>query len=197
MYADFHCYPGKVAYNSSVMALDGVDKLPLNPWQIPQSNLEEQRRGRQARGYSQCDLVKSTQARVKLMFASLYPIEKGYFYGNSAGLICKQIIRDYFNRIHADGEDLAFVKISVVDKDGNLVPDADNMLHFKLSGNGEIRALDNGYQADLEPYTNKSYRKAFNGLGLAIIQSNKQKGKIALQISSEGLQGAGITMESK
>ncbi len=99
--------------------------------------------------------------------------------------------------IHADGEDLAFVKISVVDKDGNLVPDADNMLHFKLSGNGEIRALDNGYQADLEPYTNKSYRKAFNGLGLAIIQSNKQKGKIALQISSEGLQGAGITMESK
>ncbi|GAB1445643.1 MAG: hypothetical protein KF860_01710 [Cyclobacteriaceae bacterium] len=107
MYADFHCYPGKVAYNSSVMALDGVDKLPLNPWQIPQSNLEEQRRGRQARGYSQCDLVKSTQARVKLMFASLYPIEKGYFYGNSAGLICKQIIRDYFNRIHADGEDQA------------------------------------------------------------------------------------------
>lgn len=99
--------------------------------------------------------------------------------------------------IHADGEDLAFVKISVVDKDGNLVPDADNMLHFKLSGNGEIRALDNGYQADLEPYTNKSYRKAFNGLGLAIIQSNKQKGKIALQISSEGLLGAGITMESK
>lgn len=107
MYADIHCYPGKVAYNSSVMALDGVDKLPLNPWQIPQSNLEEQKKGRQARDYSQCDLVKSTQARVKLMFASLYPIEKGFFYGNNEGPICKQIIVNYFNRIHTDGENEA------------------------------------------------------------------------------------------
>ncbi len=107
MYADIHCYPGKVAYNSSVMALDGVENLSLNPWLIPQSNLEEQRKGRLASEYSQCDLVKSTQARVKLMFASLYPYEKGFLYGNSTGPIGKQIIGDYFNRIHSKGEDEA------------------------------------------------------------------------------------------
>ncbi|MCB0493678.1 MAG: hypothetical protein KDC93_14825 [Cyclobacteriaceae bacterium] len=107
MYADINCYPGKVAYNSSVMALDGVDKSPMDPWQIPQSNLEDQKRGKQARDYSQCDLVKSTQARVKLMFAALYPIEKGFFYGHSEGRICKKMIGDYFNHIHTEGEEAA------------------------------------------------------------------------------------------
>ncbi|MEQ9413188.1 MAG: hypothetical protein RIF39_05130, partial [Cyclobacteriaceae bacterium] len=86
---------------------DGVDKSPMDPWQIPQSNLEDQKRGKQARDYSQCDLVKSAQARVKLMFAALYPIEKGFFYGNSENGICKKTVGDYFNRIHADGETAA------------------------------------------------------------------------------------------
>jgi len=104
MYADINCYPGKVAYNSSAMALDGVDRFPMDPWQIPQSNLADQKKGKQARDYSQCDLVKSTQARVKLMFAALYPIEKGFFYGSSGGRICKKMIGDYFHRIHSDGE---------------------------------------------------------------------------------------------
>jgi hypothetical protein len=104
MYADINCYPGKVAYNSSVMALDGIDKSPMDPWQIPQSNLEDQKRGKQARDYSQCDLVKSTQARVKLMFAALYPIEKGFFCGHPEGRICKKMIEDYFNHIHTEGE---------------------------------------------------------------------------------------------
>lgn len=104
MFADIHCYPGKVAYDSSVMALDGFDKLPMDPWQIPQSNLEGQSRGRQAIDYSQCDLVKSTQARVKLMFASLSPIEKGFLNGSTGGQIDKKIIAEYFRRIHYEGE---------------------------------------------------------------------------------------------
>lgn len=103
MYADINCYPGKVAYNSSTITLDGADKFP-DPWQIPQSNLEDQRKRKWARDYSQCDLIKSTQARVKLMFAALYPIEKGFFYGNSKGLVCKQTIENYFSRVHSEGE---------------------------------------------------------------------------------------------
>ncbi|MEP2670830.1 MAG: hypothetical protein ABJH04_17625 [Cyclobacteriaceae bacterium] len=107
MYADINCYPGKVAYNSSAMALNGVDKSPMDPWQIPQSNLEDQKRGKPTRDYSQCDLVKSSQARVKLMFAALYPIEKGFFHGINGGQICKEVIGDYFNRLHAHGDSAA------------------------------------------------------------------------------------------
>lgn len=101
------------------------------------------------------------------------------------------------NTINADHEDLPFVKISVVDKDGNLVPDANNTLRYRVQGTGKIRALDNGYQADLEPYSNTSYRKAYNGLGLAIIQASGQKGKISLQVSSEGLQPSTVTIDVK
>ncbi len=107
MYADIHCYPGKVAYDTSAMAEDGFDKIPMDPWQIPQSNLKDQAKAKLARDYSQCDLVKSTQARVKLMFASLYPIEKGFFYGINGGRISKKMVGDYFRRIHFDGVDTA------------------------------------------------------------------------------------------
>lgn len=107
MYADIHCYPGKVAYDSLVMAQDGQDKLPMDPWQIPQSNLHHQVKARQAVEYSQCDLAKSTQARVKLMFAALYPIEKGFFYGVSGGKINKMMIGEYFRKLHFEGESQA------------------------------------------------------------------------------------------
>lgn len=99
--------------------------------------------------------------------------------------------------INADGDDLAFVEISLLDKDGNIVPLADNLLHFNISGEGSIRALDNGYQADLEPYSNKKYRKAFHGKALAIIQSTKAKGKISLQISSPALVSDTVEIISK
>lgn len=104
MYADIHCYPGKVAYDSAAMALDGFDKTPMNPWQIPPSNLEAQVNSKLAGVYSQCDLAKSTQARIKLMFASLSPVEKGFFYGTRCGKINKKMISDYFNRIQVEGD---------------------------------------------------------------------------------------------
>ncbi len=104
MYADIHCYPGKVAYDTSFMALNGYDGDPSDPWQIPQSNLNEQVKSKPAKDYSQCDLVKSTQARVKLMFASLYPIEKGFFHGIKGSQTSKKIISDYFEQIQIDGE---------------------------------------------------------------------------------------------
>ncbi|MEQ8304387.1 MAG: hypothetical protein RIB47_13410 [Cyclobacteriaceae bacterium] len=107
MYADIHCHPAKVAYDSTFMAQDGLDKLPADPWHIPQSNLQDQILGKRAIAYSQCDLAKSTQARVKLMFAALYPIEKGFFYGKPGGRIDKKIMTEYYRRFHFDGGDLA------------------------------------------------------------------------------------------
>ncbi|MEQ8425515.1 MAG: hypothetical protein RIA63_12450 [Cyclobacteriaceae bacterium] len=106
MYADFHCYPGKVAFDSSLMAGDADNEL-IHPWQIPQSNLRNQAKGGVALEYSQCDLAKSMQAGVKLMFASLYPIEKGFFNGSNKGGINKKIISEYFRRIHLEGQSLA------------------------------------------------------------------------------------------
>ncbi|WP_348798003.1 beta-galactosidase GalB [Flavobacterium adhaerens] len=90
--------------------------------------------------------------------------------------------------IKADGEDLAFVTIKITDKNGLMVPNADNLIHFKLEGEGEIVATDNGNPADLTSFASLD-RKAFNGMALAIIRANKDtNGTLNLIITSEGLE---------
>lgn len=88
------------------------------------------------------------------------------------------------NNLKAHAEDLAFVKISILDKNGNLVPRANIRLTFNISGPGTIAALDNGYQADLEPFSNKKFRNSYNGLALAIVRPAKESGEIVLNIKS-------------
>lgn len=95
--------------------------------------------------------------------------------------------------LHPGGDDLSFIKLSILDKDGNLVPYADNRLNFSISGAGSIAAADNGYEADLEPYSNKNFRSAYNGLALVIVRAN-EKGEINLSISSRGLKGTNLQL---
>ena len=78
--------------------------------------------------------------------------------------------------IKADGKDLSFITVRILDKDGNLVPDADNLIEFSLSGLGIIAGTDNGYQADTVSLKSNK-RKCWKGMALAIIQSVGKKGK--------------------
>jgi beta-galactosidase len=95
--------------------------------------------------------------------------------------------------IKADGEDLSFVTVKILDAQGNVVPDADNLVNFKTIGTGFIAGVDNGLQTSMEPFK-ATYRKAFNGLCLAIIQSKEQAGKIILEAKSKGLRPASIVI---
>ena len=74
--------------------------------------------------------------------------------------------------IAADGDDLSFVTVLVVDANGNLVPDNYDPITFSISGPGEIVATDNGDPADLTPFPSLE-RKAFSGLALAIVKAKK------------------------
>ncbi|MFR9651955.1 MAG: glycoside hydrolase family 2 TIM barrel-domain containing protein [Rikenellaceae bacterium] len=98
--------------------------------------------------------------------------------------------------IAADGRDLAYVTIRIEDRDGNLAPLADNLVEFKLSGAGEIIGVDNGNPISLEPFQ-APYRKAFNGLALAIIRSGEQASEVTLKASSKGLKGDTITIKTE
>ncbi|WP_159523865.1 beta-galactosidase GalB [Sunxiuqinia indica] len=98
--------------------------------------------------------------------------------------------------IHADGKDLSFVTVRILDKDGNLVPNADNLVKFNITGPAEIAGVDNGYQASLEPFK-ADYRKAFKGKCLVIVQSKKQPGQIQLQATSDGLEAATINLNAE
>jgi beta-galactosidase len=98
--------------------------------------------------------------------------------------------------IKADGSDLSFVTVKVVDARGTVVPYADNLISFQLTGDGSIVGVDNGSQISHEPFK-ANYRKAFNGLALAIIQSHKKNGRIELQAKSDGLLPASVVIEAK
>ncbi|RZL55326.1 MAG: DUF4982 domain-containing protein, partial [Pedobacter sp.] len=114
----------------------------------------------------------------------------------TAGAAAKiELIADRKN-IKADGKDLSFITVRVLDKDGNLVPNADNLVNFNLEGEGFIAGVDNGFQASLEPFK-ANYRKAFNGLCLAIIQAKEKAGTIKLTATSNGLTSSSILITTK
>jgi microsomal dipeptidase-like Zn-dependent dipeptidase len=98
MFADLHCHPATAAYDENrkaAQAPDGsaTDKEPFNPWHIPPSNLRRQAKGKRAFGYTQSDLAKSTQGNAQLLFASLYPTEKGFFFGINNGRTRQDILQ--------------------------------------------------------------------------------------------------------
>ncbi|MBV9183940.1 MAG: DUF4982 domain-containing protein, partial [Acidobacteria bacterium] len=98
--------------------------------------------------------------------------------------------------IWADGDDLSFITVRVEDKQGNLCPDAENLVHFNVSGSGQIEAVDNGNAATIEPF-HANQRKVFNGLALLIIRSHNRAGAIQVRATSDGLASATADIESK
>ncbi|MDE3236719.1 MAG: glycoside hydrolase family 2 protein [Bacteroidota bacterium] len=115
---------------------------------------------------------------------------------NTAGAPAKiQLIADRKN-IKANGEDLSFITVRVLDKDGNLVPKADNMIHFIIDGDAFVAGVDNGNPISHEPFK-ANYRKAFNGLALAVIQAKDKAGMVTVKATSEGLQSASVELQLK
>ena len=71
--------------------------------------------------------------------------------------------------VAAGGDDLSFVTVRIEDQAGHLCPTADNLVRFRVTGAGEIAAVDNGNAATVEPF-HADHRKAFNGLALLIVR---------------------------
>ena len=87
-------------------------------------------------------------------------------------------------QISPDG-DLAFVTVSLTDKDGNLCPDADNQMSFAVDGAARFRAVCNGDATSVETFTTPTM-KLFHGQLVVVVEGVK-KGKATLTISTEGL----------
>jgi beta-galactosidase len=100
------------------------------------------------------------------------------------------------NVIHADSDDLSYVTVRVEDKNGNLVPTADNLIHFAVTGAGDIAGVDNGNAATTEPF-HADHRKAFNGLALLIVRSRNDAGKIHVVASGDGLTSAQLDIRTQ
>ncbi|GLB51869.1 beta-galactosidase [Neptunitalea chrysea] len=95
----------------------------------------------------------------------------------------------------ANGEDLCFVTVQVVDAKGIPVPTANNEISFEISGPGVFIASDNGDPSDMTSF-GSSKRNAFNGKILAILKSTNTPGIIQLTARASGLQSAQINIHS-
>ncbi|MFC7339022.1 beta-galactosidase GalB [Haloferula chungangensis] len=99
--------------------------------------------------------------------------------------------------ISADGEDLSFITVKILDKDGNFCPKADHELTFEIDGPAEIAGVNNGDPASLESFQGNQ-RRAFSGMAQVILRGVKGKaGTITLTAKAEGLRDRSLQIESK
>ncbi len=98
-------------------------------------------------------------------------------------------------KILADGEDLTTVAVEVLDAKGRVCPTAANEVTFAVEGAGAVGGVGNGDPSDHDP-DKADHRKAFNGLCMALVQSNGTKGRITLRATSPGLREATISLDA-
>lgn len=98
--------------------------------------------------------------------------------------------------IRADGQDLSFITVEVVDKDGKLQPNAAQEIQFELAGPGSIAGLGNADLKSEEPYQGSQCR-AFHGRALVVLRSAKTTGELTLRAQAAGLAGAETTVKSQ
>ena len=97
--------------------------------------------------------------------------------------------------IKADGQDLSYVTVELLDKKGFRHPTAENLVNFTISGPGEIVAVGNANPRSIESYQ-QPQRKAWQGRCLVIIKSRQQRGAITLSASSKGLTPARVILNT-
>ncbi len=111
----------------------------------------------------------------------------------TAGKPYKLIVEADRTKLDADGKDLSFVTVSVVDKNGIPCPTATNQLQFKVKGAGDFRAVSNGDATSLELF-HLPTMKLFSGKLVVLVQSASEAGEIELMVSGKGLQTAKLKL---
>ena len=113
----------------------------------------------------------------------------------TAGKPHKIILETDRKTIKSNGEDLSFVTVSVVDKNGIPCPTATNQLQFEVTGKGTFRAACNGDATSLELF-HLPTMKLFSGKLVVLVKSTKEAGKIELKVSGKGLKKGIIELEA-
>jgi beta-galactosidase len=98
-------------------------------------------------------------------------------------------------QLSADGKDLAYINVRIVDKDGNLCPDDQRMVTFSVTGNGKYRASANGDPTSLDQF-HLPQMPAFNGQLTSIVQAGESNGVITFEAKAKGLKTGKINISA-
>lgn len=96
-------------------------------------------------------------------------------------------------KLAADGQDIAMLRVDIVDKQGRTVPRADNLVSFTIDGSGRLIGVGNGNPNSHEPDL-AAQRRAYNGLCQAIFQTASSKGIVGIEARAEGLTPARLSL---
>ncbi len=97
-------------------------------------------------------------------------------------------------RIRADRNDLSYIWAEIVDTEGNIVPDADDIIvNFEVTGNGKVAGVGSGNPADMSSFQQPE-KKTWQGVCLAIVRPETTPGEIYIRANSVGLKGASLTI---
>lgn len=100
------------------------------------------------------------------------------------------------DQLKADGQDLSYVTVSLLDENGIVQPRQDMELTFNIKGNAKIVGVTNANLKDIE-IESFSSRKTWNGKLLLIIKSEKKAGNAVLTVKGEGLADSQLTINIK
>ena len=123
---------------------------------------------------------------------------------NNGKEVCRQILRTPEKQeqlkltmdrqtLKADGEDISFIRIDILDKNGTFVPDAREKLHVQVTGKGKLKGLCSGDPASHES-EHSDTMFTFSGSLLAIVQSSDEAGEIQITVSGENVKTATATL---
>ena len=88
--------------------------------------------------------------------------------------------------LKSNGDDLAFITVSLTDADGTLIPQADDQLTFEVTGAGTFEAVCNGDATSLESFKQPTM-KLFNGQLVVVVRSSKESGTLTLKVTDKKL----------
>ncbi len=98
--------------------------------------------------------------------------------------------------IHADGQDLSFIQVDVLDKQGRLQPNADALISFTLTGPGTIAGLGNAWLKSTEPFQGTTCH-VYHGRALIVLRGSKTTGTLHLKADAPGLASSDVAISCR
>lgn len=113
----------------------------------------------------------------------------------TAGQPVRIILNPDCTRLTPTWDDVCHVEVYIVDANGLLVPNANNLVRFNVTGPGRIAAVDNGSLYSHEPFQS-SQRTAYRGYCIAYLKATGEAGRVTLTATADGLQEASVSIEA-
>jgi beta-galactosidase len=114
----------------------------------------------------------------------------------TAGPASRILLLPDVTEMHADGKDICHLEFQIVDDQGVHVPDAQHKLTFEVEGPANIIGIENGNLNSHEDYKDLVHQ-AYQGRGLAILQSTTAQGRITVKVTSERLKSAQLSLTNR